>query len=378
MLAPPDRGALDWPADDFLLTRSSSPLPESIDVFQASRDFNGVRNLAVWLAFICSLALFFFKAIKLAASSDVVCSHWLVPSGLVGALIARLTGKPHVVVEHSGAAHLLARLRGGRLITRLIVSSSERVVVVSKDLKQKLVMLCEDASSKIEVIPMGVRTFEPCDEFAGGGDRLSIARGVPAESNKAMILFIGRLTEVKGVDVLLRATSGVASARVVIAGDGEQRSYLEALASELKVDATFLGQVDARRRTHLLEECKAVVIPSRVLPCGRTEGTPVVCLEAMAAGRPVVASRVGGLAELITDGQNGLLFDAGDDSALAAKLNLLIGDSSLSEELATNGRLIAAEHAWPRVGLRFAEFIKASLNKHDRDLQDREPGRSFA
>jgi glycosyltransferase involved in cell wall biosynthesis len=193
-----------------------------------------------------------------------------------------------------------------------------------------------------------------------------------------MILFIGRLTEVKGVDVLLRAMSCETSARLVIAGDGNQRSCLEALACELALDATFLGQVDARERNRLLAECEAVVIPSRVLSCGRTEGAPVVCLEAMAAGRPVIASRVGGLAEIIVDGQNGLLFEAGDESALGKKLSLLIGNSSLSGELATNARLTAARHSWPLVGSRFAEVITASLNKDDRVLDDQEPGRSFA
>lgn len=376
VLAPPDERALDWPADDFSLMRSSSLLPSSIDVFQATRDFNGVWRVGSWLAFICSLSLFFIKAIRHAAQSDVVCSHWLVPSGLVGALVARLTGKPHIVVEHSGALHLLSRMRGGRLLARFIVSSAGRVVVVSQDLKQKLLTLCPAASSKTELIRMGVCVSEPPGELASDAARLPIAG--PAGPDKSMILFIGRLTEVKGADVLLRAMSRVRSARLVIAGDGEQRPSLEALAGELAVDATFLGQVDACQRRRLLAECETLVIPSRVLSCGRTEGAPVVCLEAMAAGRPVIASRAGGLAEIIVDGQNGLLFQAGDESALAEKLRLLIGNSNLSGKLATNARLTAARHSWPRVGLRFAEIIKASLNKDDRVLDDQEPGRSFA
>jgi glycosyltransferase involved in cell wall biosynthesis len=115
-----------------------------------------------------------------------------------------------------------------------------------------------------------------------------------------------------------------------------------------------------------------------VLQSGRTEGTPVVCLEAMAAGRPVIAARVGGLAEIIVDGHNGLLFEADDELALAEKLNLLISNSGLRERLVTNARLTAAQHSWLQVGPRFAEIIKASLNKNDRVLDDQEPGRSFA
>ena len=359
VLAPPDTNAVDWPADYFTLARSASLFPDSIDMFQATRDFNGlaVNNIGAWLAFICSFSLYFIKAIRLAARSDVVCSQWLVPSGLVGALIARLTGRPHVVVEHSGALHLLSRMRSGRLIARFIVSSAECVVVVSKDLKQKLVTLCDDASSKTEVIPMGVRVRESQDKSARAADRLPVARRAPAESNKSMILFIGRLTEVKGTDVLLRAMSDVESARLVIAGDGEQRPYLEALASALKVDATFLGQVDARRRNQLLAECVALVIPSRILPDGRTEGTPVVCLEAMAAGLAVVASRVGGLAEVIIDGNNGLLFEPENHRMLAEKIKRVLDDLALYQALSRNARLTAADYSWAGIGARFSKII---------------------
>ena len=380
VLAPPDRNAIDWPADDFTLARSSSLFPGSVEMFQATRDFNGLaaNNIGAWVAFTCSFGLFFIKAIRLAARSDVVCSHWLVPSGLAGALIAKLTRKPHIVVEHSGALRLLSRVRGGRQLARSVASASERIVIVSEDLRRKFIELCPDQKDKVEVIPMGVRVNEAAGQ-SRGVVRPRIAHCIsPAASDKPAILFIGRLTEVKGVDVLLRAMGRVESARLVIAGEGEQRPYLEAIAGELALDAVFPGQVDASERDQLLAQSKVVVVPSRVLQSGRTEGTPVVCLEAMAAGRPVIAARVGGLAEIIVDGHNGLLFEADDELALAEKLNLLISDSGLCEELGINARLTAAEHSWLRVGSRFAGIIKSSLNKNDRVLDDQEPGRSFA
>jgi len=381
VLAPPDTNAVDWPADDFTLARSSSLFSGPIDMFQATRDFNGlaVNNIGAWVAFICSFGLFFIKAIRLAARSDVVCSQWLVPSGLVGALIARLTGRPHVVVEHSGALHLLSRVRGGRQLARYVASASERVITVSEDLRRKFVALCPDQKDKVKVIRMGVQANEAGDGRSREVVRPQIAHCVSqAASDNPAILFIGRLTKVKGVDVLVRAMLRVGPARLVIAGDGDQRSALEALARKLSIDAVFLGQVDASERDQLLAQSKVVVVPSRVLQSGRPQLTPVVCLEAMAAGPPVIAARVGGLAEIIVDGHNGLLFEADDESELAEKLNLLLGDSGLREELGTNARLTAAEHSWLRVGSRFAEVIKASLNKNDRVLDDQEPGRSFA
>jgi len=349
VLAPADRNAQAWPEDLFTLSRSSSPLPEWLDPFQASMDFNSLRsqNLSVKLASAISFAAFFKDAIKLASRADVICSHWLVPSGLIGALLSRMLNKPHIAVEHSGALHLLAGMRGGARLARFIIDGCHQVVTVSDDLKQKLLALCSDASGKVEVIPMGVQQREAVHNAQSELERT--------------ILFIGRLTEVKGVDVLLKAAQRIDGAQLLIAGDGEQRNKLETLAQNLSVNAKFLGQVEAMRRDHLLSSCAAIVIPSRVLADGRTEGTPVVCLEAMAAGLPVVASSVGGLAEVIIDGHNGLLFEPGNQVMLAEKLKLVFGDAVLRRKLSRNAQLTAADYSWPRIGARFSEIIKGTL-----------------
>ena len=356
VLAPADRNAQAWPEDLFALARSSSLLPEWLDPFQASVDFNSLRsqNLSVKLASAISFAAFFKDAIKLASRADVICSHWLVPSGLIGALLSRMLNKPHIAVEHSGALHLLAGMRGGARLARFIIDGCHRVVTVSEDLKQKLLALCPDASGKVEVIPMGVQQCEA-------------VKNTQSELERT-ILFIGRLTEVKGVDVLLKAMQQIDGAQLLIAGDGEQRNALETLAQNLSVNAKFLGQVEATSRDRLLSSCAAIVIPSRVLADGRTEGTPVVCLEAMAAGLPVVASSVGGLAEVIIDGHNGLLFEPGNHVMLAEKLKLVFSDAALRRKLSRNAQLTASDYSWSRIGARFSQIIKGTLeNKPNRN-----------
>ena len=349
ILAPADRNAQAWPEDMFALLRSSSPLPGWLDPFQASTDFNSLRSqkLSVKFASAISFAAFFKDAIRLATRADVICSHWLVPSGLIGALLSRMLNKPHIAVEHSGALHLLAGMRGGARLARFIIDGSHQVVTVSEDLKQKLLALRPDASGKVEVIPMGVQL---CRAVNGSQSEL-----------EKTILFIGRLTEVKGVDVLLEAMQGIDGARLLIAGDGEQRTALESLARNLSVNAKFLGQVEATSRDYLLSSCAAIVIPSRVLADGRTEGTPVVCLEAMAAGLPVVASHVGGLAEVVIDGHNGLLFEPGNHHMLAEKLELVLSDSALRRKLSRNAQLAASDYSWSRIGARFSQIIKGTL-----------------
>jgi glycosyltransferase involved in cell wall biosynthesis len=350
VLAPADRRADGWPQDSFTLRRSVSLVPRRLDPFQASADFNGLlsESVTIRLGFALSFACYFKQAFGLARHADVICSHWLVPCGLVGAMVARRLGKPHVVVEHSGALHLLSRTTAGRALVRFIVGSSHRTFAVSDDLKSKLVALSPLAESKIEVMPMGVAD-RITKEYPGGASASGAA------------LFIGRLTEVKGLDVLLRAMQGMDNARLVVAGDGPQRSRLEALARSLPVRAEFLGQVTASERARLLAACDAVVIPSLVLPCGRTEGMPVVCLEAMTAGRAVIASRVGGLAEMISDGEDGMLFEAGNSRMLREKLKQAFSDSELRLKLSLNARRKAARFAWPQVASRYGEIIRDSL-----------------
>src|SRR6185295_3827636 len=120
--------------------------------------------------------------------------------------------------------------------------------------------------------------------------------------------------------------------------------------------------VTAEERRALLQKCDAVVIPSRELADGRCEGTPVVCLEAMAASRLVIASRVGGLAEVITDGHNGLHFDSEDHRMLREKLMTALADDSLRERIAMNGRRAIESYNWTAIGAKFIRVLNGSLD----------------
>jgi glycosyltransferase involved in cell wall biosynthesis len=341
VLAPPDEAAADDAYTEFALVRSGPVLPRAWNPFQAGRDLNELSP-ALLLASTPAILHFFIYAMKLAPRADIICSNWLVPCGLIGALIARARSKPHVVIEHSGGLHLLMRAPGGHMLATFIVNNSERIIAVSHDLAKKLARLCPQASGKVEIVPMGINA------------ELELA-GPAAEPLTA--LFIGRLVKIKGLDVLLRAAKMVGNLRVVVAGDGPQRAELERLAERLSVEAEFLGRVGREQKRRLLSSCDFVVIPSRRLR-GRDEGLPVACLEAMAAGRPIIASRVGGLPEVIADGQNGLLFDPDDHIELAEKLKLLLADGDLRGRLSEGARRTAASYHWSRIGPLLARIFK--------------------
>jgi glycosyltransferase involved in cell wall biosynthesis len=364
VLAPASQRAESESSEPYKLIRGPSLLPGRLNPLQAASDLNGLReaSLLVKLAAAIALAGFFIKAWRLALRAEVICSHWLLPSGVIGALLSRCLNKPHFAIEHSGALHLLANLRGGKRVARFIVSGSRRVIVVSEDLRRKLVALCPDASGKSQVIPMGVEMSRPA----------SAARAVLKQTERT-VLFVGRLTKIKGVDVLLEALRDIPDTRLIVAGDGPERKRLGRLAARLAINAEFLGQVNAAKRDALLASCDVAVIPSRLLTDRRSEGMPVVCLEAMAAGCAVIASRTGGLAEIIRDHHNGLLFEPDDARTLAGQLRRLLNDSALRARLGQNARRTAMDYAWPRVAATFARLINDSLDNdasHDHTSAD--------
>lgn len=246
---------------------------------------------------------------------DLIHSHWLAPSGVNVVEANRRRRAPHVVTIHSSDLHLLRRLPGGRRIVGRILRGTNRVVAVSSFLKRILAELVQH-EVEADVLPMGVFTdrFRPRDE----------STAIPAKFNgKQIVLYVGKLIEVKGVEYLLRAFAQVLSQNpkvfLVLIGDGDRRRDLEQEAKRLKIarSVEFLGALPHSEIIPNYQMADLVVLPSIVTSRGETEGMPVVILEAFASGKPVVASRIGSIEDVIEDGKNGILVPPRDPGALA-------------------------------------------------------------
>lgn len=220
-----------------------------------------------------------------AARWDAIVAHWLVPSGLAALVAApRL---PLLAIAHSGDVHLLRRVGGLGAMGWLCARRGARLSFVTEELRRMFVAAAPACAAQSQVCPMGI---DVARLRAAGGARGS---GVPT------VLFLGRLVPVKGVDVLVRAAARWRSgARLVIAGAGPAEAALRALAAAAPGRIRFAGQLLGGDRDRALAAADVVALPSVRVEGGRTEGLPVVALEAMAAGAALVASDVGGLAEL--------------------------------------------------------------------------------
>lgn len=168
-------------------------------------------------------------------------------------------------------------------------------------------------------------------------------------SRRPYVLGIGRMVEQKGFDLLIEAFSSVAAGlddiELVLAGSGSAEPALrqQAARSPYAERIVFLGSVAHERAVKLFKSARAFVL------CSRHEPQGIVVLEAMAARTPVLAAAVGGVPELVSDGENGILFDGGSAPALATALLRIVGDDQLRLRLVDAGRRTAEQHDWTAV-----------------------------
>jgi glycosyltransferase involved in cell wall biosynthesis len=163
--------------------------------------------------------------------------------------------------------------------------------------------------------------------------------GPPRPADAApVLLFVGRLAAIKGLLVLLDAVAALKprhpGLRLVLVGDGPDRRALEARAAALGLGEAveFTGYLSQAAVAQRVKGCDLFVLPSFA------EGVPVVLMEAMAARRAVVATRVAGVAELVEDGVAGALVPPGDPVALAARIGALLDDPGLRARMGEAGR----------------------------------------
>lgn len=272
---------------------------------------------------------------------DAVCAHWLAPSAIAvaAARLARRDTTPFLAVAHSGDVHLLERLRLSAPVARLLCSAGARVTFSSGALAQRMIEraggdLGERLGERSLVCPMGVDVTAP---------KVDARR-----ADTCQLLFLGRLVPIKGVDTLLAALARLGDRfELIVAGDGPERGALERAAVDLGVaDRTrFVGEVRSLFRDSLLAGADVLVAPSRSIG-GRTEGMPVVVLEAIASGTPVVVSDSGGLAELPESVPK---VRPGDPAALAKAIAPLVSAAARDRALRRQ-RPIADAQTWRRVG----------------------------
>ena len=290
-----------------------------------------------------------------AGGADLVHSHtWY--ANLAGHLAGLLYGVPHVMTVHSLEPlrpWKAEQLGGGYALSswceRTAVQGAAAVVAVSDGMRADVLAAYPAvAPERVRVIRNGIDTRE----YAPDPDTDVLAKyGV--DPGRPYVIFVGRVTRQKGLPVLLRAAAGLdpRAQLVLCAGQAdtpELSAEVDGLVSGLTTTRSGVrlisGMLAKREIIQLLSHARVFACPSVYEPLG------IVNLEAMACGAAVVASRVGGIPEVVADGETGLLVPPGDPDALAAALNALLRDRDRAAAMGARGRArAAAEFDWTAI-----------------------------
>lgn len=267
----------------------------------------------------------------LAAGVDHVHCHFASHPTVAGLLVHRLTGLPFSFTAHGSDLHV------DRHMLPQKVAAAAFVCTVSEDNRRVILAECGGQfADKVEVVHCGVDT----DRFTASSN---------LDEGPFVVVCVGTLHEVKGQRYLIEAVALLAArgveVEVTFVGDGEDRALLETRARELGVlgQLRFTGLVDRESVIAELRKASVVVAPSVPTSGGKREGIPVVLMEAMSSGKPVVASRLSGIPELVEDEVSGLLVGPGDPEAIAGAISRLRADPALRLRLgqAARARVIA-------------------------------------
>jgi len=333
-----------------------------VKVYRAAVEL-GHPNFLTWVLlfnhFMEKLAAQLCRKVK----PDVIHAHdWLVSPSAIS--LKQYVNTPLILTVHSTEVGRAQGLHGPDSFTIdgfewWATYEAHRVIVTSEAMKNEVSDHFKLPKNKIETIPNAVdlKTFEI------SVDRQSVRRKYVAPNEK-MVLFTGRLTPQKGVEYLVHAVPLILQrdpeAKIVVVGEGWLRDGLENLVRSIGCQnkVLFTGFLPERDLEEIMVSADVLVMPSVYEPFG------IVALEGMAAGVPVVASRTGGLAEVINHGQTGILVYPRNPESIAWGINQVLSDQSYAQQLIKNAKdKLRNVYSWDAVAektiMLYEEVVKA-------------------
>lgn len=300
--------------------------------------------LPVFFSMVLIELIFIFQSKK----PHIVNLHYIGANAFYILMLRKLIHFPLVVAIHGADIQRDAHKSGlAQWLIKKTLCEADKILVNSKSLLFEAEKLVPYITKKSIVVGNGVNL----DEFVSS---------VKYKHPKSYILSVGRFVRKKGLDVLIQAFAAVVEVcpklDLIIAGDGEELTRCKSLALQLGIDhkTFFVGTVDRKKVIELLIGCEIFVLPSRKEPFG------IVILEAMAAGKPVIATNVGGVAEIVKHLESGFLVESESPAALAQAINLLLKDKTLRKRISHRGyRFVRNHFSWKKIT---EKYIKAYEN----------------
>ena len=286
----------------------------------------------------------------------LIHAHWVIPQGLL-ALLARplLPGKIKVLSTSHGGDLFSLQGRGLQALKRFVFRRSDHVTVVSNAMRDHLEQIgCNSGNVTVQSMGVDLSTrFVP-------GNR-------PAGPNR--LIYVGRLVEKKGVATLVTAIhllkNDFPELRLTIVGDGPEKPALEKLVADFGVNAQidFAGSQPNENVPQYYQSAGIAVVPSIVAADGDQEGLGLVAVEALGCGCVTIVSDLPALRDVVSDGENGLVFRATDATDLSEKIRHLLTNTALFERLGSAGpQSVVNRFDWKQAGSRYLSIINKYLD----------------
>jgi D-inositol-3-phosphate glycosyltransferase len=252
-----------------------------------------------------------------------------------------------------------------------IAQQADLLIASTSDEGEELVNSYGASPDRVFIVPPGVdlATFRPLD-------RVESRRKIGYSGGGPLLLFVGRLERLKGVEIAIRALAllkgrAYPDLRLLIVGedsrdgDESEKDRLMSVASSLEVrdHVDFLGSVAHHELPYFYSAADACVMPSY------SESFGLVALEAQACGSPVVASGVPGLRSVVRDEVSGYLIDGDDPAAYADRIGRLLADRELAQQMGRRGSLLAQRFSWTRTADRLEELFDRALDRDETQLE---------
>ncbi|MCQ8893263.1 MAG: glycosyltransferase family 4 protein [Methanolinea sp.] len=291
---------------------------------------------------IIGVLLFWLKIfLKIRTIKPEIVQAQDLSMGIPSLMIKKVLGMPYIVWGQGSDIYLPGRVI--KITRSSILKNADAILALTEDMRKKMK---EITSHEIFVVPNGIDPELFCIE----------SQSIVKYNKSNIILFVGRLYPIKGIHYLLMAFKEIhdiiKDAELVLVGDGQERERLEALSVQIGIQdyVRFIGKVPHTEVKKYMQQADIFVLPSL------SEGLPNVILEAMACGLPIVASRVGGIPDVIEDGVNGYLVTPKRLDEIAEKIVILLQNDKLREKISRNNLIKIKSYRWENIILNLEKL----------------------
>ncbi|MFW5799388.1 MAG: glycosyltransferase family 4 protein [Spirochaetota bacterium] len=290
---------------------------------------------------------------------DIIHSHWLIPQGLTAVLYKKLFNKNIKILctSHGGDIFGLEH-KLGKSLKKFVLNNIDGLTVVSNAIKEKVIKEYS-YNNKIYVYPMGTdtRKFGPIKK----DDNIKIKLNIKG----TFLLFVGRLTEKKGLKYLIQAMPYIVKqypqSKLIIIGDGILKKQMMQLTHKLKMEnnITFLGALTHNKLPKYFATSDLFIGPSITTKQGDREGFGLVFAEAMSCGTPVITTNQTAITDIVKNNENGFVVEEKNPEQIAEKVLYVLKNKDKLEDMKNKAREhIVKNFDWDIIAERYVELIK--------------------